>query len=194
MLGKWLNFDYKLSVFCQCNVCVWRHLTAPCRGCKHSLEKDKLFNSVIWGSKVSIGTSNQNAIWGSKKTWQYIDAPWVLVVIYQFMFEAMGFLQLRPLAHTSACYLVFKAFKRILDSLKHLRTDRGTYAEAQAQIKELMTFAFTNNSPLRLHLRNWVRLHLKSNERITPSETGSHYCQQVYSPNFTTMPDFDQDF
>ena len=86
------------------------------------------------------------------------------MVIYQFIFEAMGFLQLRPLAHTSACYLVFKAFKRILDSLKHLRTDRGTYAEAQAQIKELMTFAFTNNSPLRLHLRNWVWLHLESTE------------------------------
>ena len=113
------------------------------------------------------------------------------MVIYQFMFE--GFLQLKPLAHTSACYLVFKAFKRILDSLKHLRTDRGTYAEAQAQIKELMTFTFTDNLPLRLHLRNWVWLHLKSTERITPSETGPHYCQQVYSPNLTNMPDFDQD-
>ena len=109
------------------------------------------------------------------------------------MFEAMGFLQLKPLAHTSACYLVFKAFKRILDSLKHLRTDRRTYAETQAQIKELMTFAFPDNLPLRLHLRNWVWLHLESTERNTPSETGPHYCQQVYSPNLTIMLDFDQD-
>ena len=73
------------------------------------------------------------------------------MVIYQFMFE--GFLQLKPLAHTSACYLVFKAFKRILDSLKHLRTDRRTYAETQAQIKQLMTFAFADNSPTKASLK-----------------------------------------
>ena len=82
------------------------------------------------------------------------------MVIYQFIFEAMGFLQLRLLAHTSACYLVFEAFKRILDSLKHLRTDGRTYAETQAQIKELMTFAFTDILPLRLELRYWVWLNL----------------------------------
>ena len=90
------------------------------------------------------------------------------MVIYQFLFEAMGFLQLRLLAHTSACYLVFKAFKRVLDSLKHLRTDRRTYAEKQAQIKELMTFAFTDNSHLRLHLRNWVWLHILSQMKGLP--------------------------
>ena len=94
------------------------------------------------------------------------------MVIYQFMFEAMGFLQLRPLAQTSACYLVFKAFKRILDSLKHLRTDRRTYAETQAQIKELMTFAFADYSPSKASLRKLgLAAYLKSTERITPSET-----------------------